>query len=204
MQDEFCDVGRLEILCKKLREENKLLNDNLTSVHTRCTDLLEECRAYKRNTPLDGYQVAAAATSSHKGFCMTKEGLDAQAAERVKMACLGLAGETGETLDLLKKFFYHGHDLDLVKVKKEIGDVLWYVSELCSAFGLSLQDVADANIAKLQARYGSQFSEEKSRNRVPDEATGSVRGSPPPETPSQVAAKLLEEHFGNDEHESEL
>lgn len=192
MQDEFCDIGRrdLELLCKKLQEENKLLNDNLTSMQVRCTDLLQECRAYKRNAPLDGYQVSAAATSSHKGFAMTKEGLDAGAAERVKMACLGLAGETGETLDLLKKFFYHGHDLDLVKTKKELGDVLWYVSELCSALGLSLQDVADTNIEKLHARYQGQFSEEKSRNRAPEE------------TPSQAAARLLEDHFGrDDEHE---
>lgn len=77
----------------------------------------------------------------------------------------GLTGEAGEVADLIKKHFGHGHELDLTKVKKELGDVLWYLSQLAEQFGLSMDDVGEANIAKLKARYPDGFSEEASKNR---------------------------------------
>ena len=79
---------------------------------------------------------------------------------------LGLAGESGEVADLVKKFLGHGHGLDLTKVSKELGDVLWYVAGLANVLGLSLSDIAEQNIAKLQARYPEGFTEEASKNRV--------------------------------------
>jgi len=79
---------------------------------------------------------------------------------------LGLCGESGETADHIKKWIGHGHELDLDKVEKELGDVLWYVSTLADSLGLTLQDIADRNIEKLTARYGDSFSQEKSRNRA--------------------------------------
>lgn len=78
---------------------------------------------------------------------------------------MGLAGESGELTDLLKKVVGHGHQLDLKHVTKELGDVLWYWSELCRFFDLNPSDVAAANIEKLKARYGDRFSEEASKNR---------------------------------------
>ena len=79
--------------------------------------------------------------------------------------CMGLAGETGEVIDLMKKHLYHGHDLRLDKVQEELGDVLWYVAGLCEVLGLSMADVAQANVNKLCARYPEGFSEERSKNR---------------------------------------
>ena len=58
---------------------------------------------------------------------------------------MGLAGEAGETVDMLKKHIGHGHALDLCKLKKELGDVLWYVAALAAEFGITLDDVAEAN-----------------------------------------------------------
>lgn len=66
---------------------------------------------------------------------------------------LGLAGEAGEVADLIKKQIYHQHGLDREALKKELGDVLWYVAALCSDFGLSLDEVMRANIEKLDARF---------------------------------------------------
>lgn len=83
------------------------------------------------------------------------------------VSTLGLAGEAGEVADYLKKVFGHGHQLDLVKLKKELGDVMWYVSDICSKFGISLDEVATLNIEKLKARYPEGFSMEKSQNRKP-------------------------------------
>lgn len=78
---------------------------------------------------------------------------------------MGLTGEAGETVDYLKKVVFHGHELNREHVKKELGDVLWYVSQLASECGISLQEIADANIEKLRARYPEGFSSDRSVNR---------------------------------------
>jgi NTP pyrophosphatase (non-canonical NTP hydrolase) len=78
---------------------------------------------------------------------------------------LGLCGEAGEVAELLKKHLYHGHPLDREKLRNELGDVLWYVATLASDFGISLSDVASANVDKLRRRYPEGFSMERSLNR---------------------------------------
>jgi NTP pyrophosphatase (non-canonical NTP hydrolase) len=66
----------------------------------------------------------------------------------------------------MKKILWHGHDFDRAKTVEEISDVLWYISEMCSAWGISLDEVAECNVKKLMARYPVAFDEERSRNRV--------------------------------------
>lgn len=78
---------------------------------------------------------------------------------------LGVAGGAGEVADLLKKHLFHGHDLDLEKLKLELGDVLWYVAACARLVGLNLSEVAEANIAKLAKRYANGFTKEESINR---------------------------------------
>lgn len=115
-------------------------------------------RAYKEDieamlctTSFDAYQQAAARTlGDQRGLAMV---------------ALGLSGEAGECVDLIKKHLYHGHDLDPGKLTQEIGDVLWYCAALATVTGIRLHDVADKNIAKLRARYPDGFSVEASRNR---------------------------------------
>ena len=88
-----------------------------------------------------------------------------QGRERIVYLALGLAGETGEIIEHVKKYFGHGHTLDIAALKKELGDVLWYLAVLAHALGLDLNDVAASNIAKLKARYPQGFSSERSINR---------------------------------------
>src|SRR5688572_16305182 len=66
---------------------------------------------------------------------------------------IGLGGESGEVLELLKKSVFHRKPLDPEKLKKELGDVLWYVAAICTVAGLSLSEVMEENDAKLRARY---------------------------------------------------
>lgn len=87
----------------------------------------------------------------------------------VFVSFLGLAGETGECCDLYKKVYGHGHKLDLDKFKKEFGDVLWYLSDLCTKFDLKLSDVAETNIQKLKSRYPNGFNPIHSQNRKPED-----------------------------------
>lgn len=70
----------------------------------------------------------------------------------------GLAGEAGEVCDLLKKVHGHGQPYDGEKLKKELGDCLWYLANLAGAHGFTLSEVAQANVSKLRARYPSGFS----------------------------------------------
>jgi NTP pyrophosphatase (non-canonical NTP hydrolase) len=77
----------------------------------------------------------------------------------------GIAGESGEVCELFKKAQTHGHPLDISKLEKELGDVLWYVVALGHIHGISLEDIANANIEKLSKRYPDGFSYEASRNR---------------------------------------
>lgn len=77
----------------------------------------------------------------------------------------GLTGETGEVIDCLKKHLFHGHPLDREKLKIELGDVMWYVATLATTAGLSLEEIAVANIEKLKTRYPEGFSEERSIHR---------------------------------------
>lgn len=78
---------------------------------------------------------------------------------------LGVAGEAGEVADLIKKTFLHGHPLDDAKLKKELGDVLWYVTAIARDRGFTLADVAAANVEKLRARYPDGFTREASMAR---------------------------------------
>ena len=78
---------------------------------------------------------------------------------------MGLCGESGEAVDLVKKHLFHGHALDKEKLIKELGDIAWYLAEAAAAVGVSLDDVLEMNIAKLKARYPDGFAAEKSINR---------------------------------------
>lgn len=66
---------------------------------------------------------------------------------------IGLAGEAGEVAEAIKKGIFHQHGLDREKLKKELGDVLWYVAALCSKLDISMNEVMALNIEKLMARY---------------------------------------------------
>jgi len=84
----------------------------------------------------------------------------------VMNAALGLTGEAGEVSDHIKKWKFHGHKLDEQHIKKELGDILWYVNLMADCVGFDLEEIAAANIAKLYKRYkNGEFSVEESLNR---------------------------------------
>ena len=72
---------------------------------------------------------------------------------------LGLAGEAGELLSEYKKFLRdgEGHQLFKERIDEELGDLLWYISNVASKFGLSLEDIAKNNLAKTQDRWGGKI-----------------------------------------------
>ena len=83
--------------------------------------------------------------------------------------CLGLSGEVGEFVDLIKKWIFHEKKMDYGHAMKELGDVLWYIAMICHSFGWSLDSIMEMNIEKLKARYPEGFSVEKSAHRAADD-----------------------------------
>lgn len=80
-------------------------------------------------------------------------------------AAMGLCGESGEVLDLLKKKMFQGHDLDKDKLILELGDIAWYLAEAATALDTTLDDIFQRNIDKLKKRFPNGFDETKSINR---------------------------------------
>ena len=76
----------------------------------------------------------------------------------------GMTSEIGEIHSLYQKS-YQGHDFDEEHVKKELGDLLWFIAEYCTAMKWSLEEVMTENILKLKSRYPEGFETERSLNR---------------------------------------
>ena len=82
---------------------------------------------------------------------------------------MGLCGESGEAIDLVKKWLAQGHELDKVHLAKELGDVAWYLAEAATALGMPLEDILRVNLEKLERRYPGGFSAERSVGRKADD-----------------------------------
>ena len=78
---------------------------------------------------------------------------------------LGIASESGELSDNLKRHMYYGQELDVPNIMEECGDLMWYIALLCRTCGKSLEEVMEANIEKLRRRFPEGFTEEKVLNR---------------------------------------
>lgn len=79
---------------------------------------------------------------------------------------MGLCGESGEAIDIVKKWYAHGHELDTEHFKKELGDIAWYLAEAATAVGVNLEEIFEANIEKLRKRYPEGFETSKSIERA--------------------------------------
>lgn len=101
------------------------------------------------------YQLLASVTMNNG---LTKE-------EQKYHALFGMVGEIGEIHSLYQKT-YQGHDFDKNHVLSEVGDLLWFIAEYCTAQGVNLEDVMEQNIEKLRKRYPDGFEIHKSLHRA--------------------------------------
>jgi NTP pyrophosphatase (non-canonical NTP hydrolase) len=98
---------------------------------------------------LDEYQRLAVRTLHHPEHT----GNDTPA-----MLALGVAGEGGEVADYMKKVLFHHIPMDKDKLKKEIGDVMWYIACLANYYDMTLSECAKENVEKLKKRYPNGFT----------------------------------------------
>ena len=78
---------------------------------------------------------------------------------------MGLCGESGEAIDIVKKHLAQGHELDREHLIKELGDIAWYLAETAYALDVDLETVLEGNIAKLKKRYPEGFGVKESLDR---------------------------------------
>ena len=102
------------------------------------------------------YQVAALRTASGANEALPLE----------LNGVMGLAGEAGECVDLMKKHLFQGHALDKEHLAKELGDVAWYLAVTAAAIGYDLETIFQLNIDKLRKRYPDGFDADRSQHRV--------------------------------------
>ena len=115
--------------------------------------------------------VTSTSSKDFKSFIDRLGELDRQGAniERLTTAGVGLAAESGEFLEIVKKMVFQGkpwNDDNREHLIIELGDVMWYVANACMALDISFDDVIRGNVKKLEKRYpGGSFSVDKSENR---------------------------------------
>lgn len=98
---------------------------------------------------LDDYENAAARTTNLK---LTDT-------ERLMDAAAGLAEESGEILSIVRKHIYQHRSIDKGKLETELGDALWCLAITARTAGLSLEQIATANIAKLRDRFPEGYKD---------------------------------------------
>ena len=92
-----------------------------------------------------------------------------QQCDHILNGVMGLNGEAGECIDIVKKNMFQGHTLDIDKLIDELGDVLWYVAITADCIGVPLEDIMQHNIDKLRKRYPEGFDVERSIHREDNE-----------------------------------
>lgn len=85
--------------------------------------------------------------------------------QQLQNGLMGLNGESGECIDILKKHPFQGHDLDKYHIAKELGDVAWYLAVSAQALGFDLETILQMNVEKLKARYPYGFDAGHSQHR---------------------------------------
>lgn len=109
----------------------------------------------RKHMNFDEYEAAAARTISTK----------LSESERLLDAAAGLCEESGEILGLVRKHAYQEHALNREKMIVELGDALWCLAITARSAGITLEQVAATNVAKLRARYPEGYSDMASRKR---------------------------------------
>jgi NTP pyrophosphatase (non-canonical NTP hydrolase) len=84
---------------------------------------------------------------------------------RLLHGAMGLDTESGEIMDSMKRHIIYDSDLNVVNIREELGDIMWYVALICDELGLTIEQICEDNIAKLRKRYPDKFSRELAENR---------------------------------------
>ena len=149
-----CDTSIVtQDLFRHLREHTMSKDESLLLDYTRFVD-----------------EVTSDASKDAEAFTDAIDIIDEQGVppERLLTAALGICAEGGEFTEVVKKCVFQGKPMDehtQYHLKRELGDIMWYISQACIALDTSMEDVIYMNIEKLEARYPDGFESFRSENR---------------------------------------
>ena len=115
--------------------------------------------------------VTSLQSKEHEAFVYRVQELEGQGfpSERLLTASVGMCAEAGEFTEVVKKIVFQGkpvNEENLFHLKRELGDIMWYVAQACMGLGTSLDEIIEMNVEKLKARYpGGEFDVHYSENR---------------------------------------
>ena len=104
--------------------------------------------------------------NDYQAMAMTTLNLELSRKEVLINSVMGLCGESGEAIDIVKKWLAQGHALDKEHLAKELGDIAWYLAEAATALEIPLEDILQANLDKLKKRYPQGFETQRSVTRL--------------------------------------
>jgi NTP pyrophosphatase (non-canonical NTP hydrolase) len=145
------------VLMKKIsnaldKEEKEILNTSFVDIMEKLVNKLEY---QQKQMKMNQYQDLTARTALYFDDVV----------EEITAWTMGIAGESGEVADIVKKAVWHNHPWDHQKLAYELGDLLFYIARLSNVIGYSLDEVAVMNQQKLYSRYPNGFNSEDSINR---------------------------------------
>ena len=117
-------------------------------------------------------QTTSPASSEYPKLVERLTELEAQGADvsRLMTAAFGMSAEAGEFTEVVKKIFLQGKpytEENIFHMKRELGDLCWYLAQACMALDISFEEVLEMNYQKLSARYPEgSFDVYRSENRV--------------------------------------
>ena len=116
--------------------------------------------------------VTSQPSQDHEAFVYRIQELASQDFEthRLLTASVGMCAEAGEFTEIVKKIIFQGkpvNEENMFHMKRELGDIMWYVAQACMGLNISLDDIIEMNVDKLKSRYpGGEFDVHYSENRI--------------------------------------
>ena len=116
-------------------------------------------------------EVTSLQSKEHEAFVYRVQELEGEGfpTERLLTAAVGMCAEAGEFTEVIKKTVFQGKPVteeNLFHLKRELGDIMWYVMQACIGLDTTLDEIIEMNVEKLMARYpGGQFDVHYSENR---------------------------------------
>ena len=95
--------------------------------------------------------------NEYQELAMRTASKDVSKQDALLNSVMGLCGESGEAIEIVKKHLFHGRELDRDALIKELGDVAWYIARAADALDVPMEEIFQRNIEKLQKRYPDGF-----------------------------------------------
>lgn len=111
-------------------------------------------------------------STENKDFAGVTSRLSTESSIRLLHGAVGIASESGELMDAVKKHIFYGKTLDTANLKEELGDLFYYMGLIAHELGMSFEDIQIANAEKLEKRYPGGFTEALAQLRLDKQEAG--------------------------------